>query len=66
MNWGKDREDLRWCGREFQSDETEGTKEFKVEEVLQYGVRTFRGWYEREDLIGGGMHIYKDFRREIN
>ena len=35
LNWGKDWEDLTWCGREFQRDEAEGTKEFKVEEVLQ-------------------------------
>ena len=33
LNWGKGQEDLR--GREFQRDEAKGTKEFKVEEVLQ-------------------------------
>ena len=54
LNWGKDGEDLRWCGREFQRDNTEGTKEFNVAEVLLYGRRTFRGWYEWEDLIKGG------------
>ena len=30
LNWGKDWEDFSWCGREFQRDEAEGTKEFKV------------------------------------
>ena len=52
MNSWRDWASLAQEGRVFHTLEAEGEKEWRIAQVRQKSMGSFRGWYEREGLSG--------------